>query len=82
MKTSDGHAGAAIGRNRVRIRTRYSDKLKGYEVWDNASNKAVKAASDPIPPEWNSETNQEFTVPPGGTDAANFDIVTSKAHKP
>ena len=39
----------------------------------------VPGKADPIPPEWNSQSTKEFTVPPGGTDQAKFDIVTSQA---
>jgi hypothetical protein len=77
LKAVDGHHGAAVGRHHVRIKTPYSIKLKGYEVWDSAQNKFVKADHDPIPPEWNYHTKQQFEVPPGGTDAANFNIVTA-----
>ena len=55
--------------------TRYNAEIKGYEVWDPGSNKAVKSYTDPIPPEWNSASTKEFDVPSGGTDQANFDIV-------
>src|SRR5262249_18597845 len=77
LKAVDGHPGAAVGRHHVRVKTPYSAKVKGYEVWDSAQNKFVKADHDPIPPEWNYQTKQEFEVPPGGTDAANFNIVTT-----
>ena len=78
LKTFEGQAGAVIGKHRVRISTRYSEKLHGYEVWDPAKNEAVKAATDPIPPGWNYESKQEFDVSSGGTDQAKFDIVTKK----
>ena len=78
LKTFEGHAGAVIGKHRVRITTRYSEKLHGYEVWDAAKNEAVKSVTDPIPPEWNYNSKQEFDVPSGGTDQAKFDIVTKK----
>jgi hypothetical protein len=78
LKTDDGHQGAVVSRHRVRITTKYSDKLHGYEVWDASLNKAVKAASDPIPPEWSYESKKEFEVPPGGTDHADFDVLTKK----
>jgi hypothetical protein len=78
LKTFDAHEGAAIGRQRVQIRTRYSAGLHGYEVWDPGQNKIVRADTDPIPPEWNYASNKEYEVPPGGTDKANFDIVTTK----
>jgi hypothetical protein len=79
LKAVDAHEGAAVGKQQVRIVTRYSAKLKGYEVWDPVGKKMVRAEADPIPPEWNSQSTKEFTVPPGGTDQANFDIVTTKA---
>ena len=81
LKSVDGDVGAAIGKHHVRIATRYSKELNGYEVWDADSNKAVTAGVDPIPPEWNSKTTKEFDVPRGGTDKANFDIVTVRTLK-
>jgi hypothetical protein len=80
LKTVEGVRGAAVGKNNVQIRTMYSAQVKGYEVWDPDSNKMVKASVDPIPLEWNTLSKREFEVPPGGTDKANFDIVT-KASK-
>ena len=51
--------------------------LRPTKVTD-AAGKATKAAADPIPPQWNYESKQEFDVPAGGTEKANFDIVTKK----
>jgi hypothetical protein len=81
LKSADGYTGAVVGKHRVRISTVYSNKLQGYDVWDADANKAVKAVTDPIPPEWNSTSKKEFEVPPGGTDKANFDISTKRAGK-
>jgi len=78
LKTHEGHRGAVICKHRVRITTKYSDKLHGYEVWYADKNQAVKSAADPIPPEWNHSSEKEFDVPCGGTDKANLDIVTRK----
>jgi hypothetical protein len=78
VKTFEGQAGAVIGKHRIRITTKVSEKLGGYEVWDAAKNEAVKAVTDPIPREWNYDSKQEFDVPSGGTDQAKFDIVTKK----
>jgi hypothetical protein len=78
VKTFEGQAGAVIGKHRIRITTKVSEKLGGYEVWDAAKNEAVKALTDPIPREWNYDSKQEFDVPSGGTDQAKFDIVTKK----
>jgi hypothetical protein len=76
LKTFEGQDGAVVGKHRIRITTRYSDKLRGYEVWDFAKNSFAKATVDPIPPQWNTESYNEFDVPAGGTDKANFDIRT------
>jgi hypothetical protein len=79
LKSVEGVMGAAVGKHNVQIRTTYSAQFKGYEVWDPESSKVVKASVDPIPLEWNTLSKKEFEVPPGGTDKANFDIVTTKA---
>jgi hypothetical protein len=78
LKTIDGVAGAAVARHRVRVSTVFNKELKAYEMWDAGLSKMVKVADDPIPKEWNRESKQEFEVPSGGTDKANFDIVTKK----
>jgi hypothetical protein len=78
LKTFEGQAGAVIGKHKVRITTRYSEKLRGYAVWDTAKNEAVKAVTDPIPAVWNYDSKQEFDVPSSGTDQVKFDIVTKK----
>jgi hypothetical protein len=78
LKTDDGKPGAAVGKHKVRISSVYSEKLKGYELWEPGVNEPTKSVADPIPPEWNSESNKEFEVPSGGTDQANFNIVTKK----
>jgi hypothetical protein len=36
---------------------------------------------DPIPVEWNEKSDKTFDVPDGGTDQANFDIVTKKGKR-
>jgi len=81
LKTVNGISGAAVGKNAVQIRTKYSAELKGFEFWDPTTNKAVRSEADPVPPEWNTNSTREFDVPPGGTDKANFDIVTAKSPK-
>jgi hypothetical protein len=78
LKPVDGQAGAVVGKHRIRITTRYGEKLNGYEVWDAAKNEFVKSATDPIPPEWNYASEKEFEVPARGTSEANFDIVSKK----
>jgi hypothetical protein len=41
----------------------------------------ILAGTDPIPPEWSSDSTHEFEVPSGGTDKANFDVVTNVKKK-
>src|SRR5260370_30794469 len=48
LKTYEGQKGAVFGKHRIRITTRYSDKLHGYEVGDAGKNPAVKSAADPV----------------------------------
>jgi hypothetical protein len=80
LKTVDGVTGAAVGKHHIQIRTSYNAELKGYQVWDPVAKKTVRSDVDPIPYEWHSaEGTKEFDVPAGGTDKANFDIVTGKA---
>ncbi len=81
LKSADGYAGAVVGKHRVRILTAYSDKLRGYEIWDADANKAVKSATDPIPLDWNANSTREFEVPSGGTEKADFNI-TIHAKRP
>ncbi len=81
LKTVDGVRGAAVGKNQVQIRSEYLKGVKGFEYWDPAAGKTVKTNDDPIPREWNVQSNHEFDVPAGGTDQANFDIVVGKAPK-
>jgi hypothetical protein len=72
--------GALIGRHRVRIFTQFGS---GSSEEGAAGRKASKAGSfvERIPPEWNENSEKEFEVPSGGTDAANFDIQTRPASK-
>jgi hypothetical protein len=77
--TSDETAdGAVVGKHLVRIMTRGNDVVgqspKGGTPDETPTNRTV----DPIPPEWNSLSDKEFDVPPGGTDQANFDIASKK----
>ena len=81
LRSVDGYSGAVVGKHRVRIVTRYSDKLHGYEVWDADANKAVTSRTDPIPAEWNYNSSKDFEVPPGGTDKADFEIYTKRGRK-
>jgi hypothetical protein len=92
LMTSEGQMGAVVGKHRVQITTKFETVMAGIpEGWDlntrgtpdggefRAPAAFQKTRVDPIPPEWHGETgNKEFEVPAGGTDQANFDIVTKK----
>jgi hypothetical protein len=74
---SDENDGAVVGKHLVRITTR-ANELKYEEGVGSADDARVIKPVELIPPEWNSESQQQFEVPPGGTDQANFDIVSKK----
>ena len=74
---SDENEGAVVGKHLVRITTR-ANELKYEEGVGSADDARVIRPAEPIPPEWNAESQKEFEVPPGGTDQANFDIESRK----
>jgi hypothetical protein len=73
--------GAVVGKHRVRIMSRPGEVQQGVSESRGGSSDdsrpAPTVAKDPIPPEWYAGDGKEFDVPPGGTDQANFDIVTT-----
>ena len=74
---SDENKGAIVGKHLVRITTRY-DQIVGEPGVGSPDGAPVNRPRDPIPPEWNSESQKQFEVPAGGTDKANFEIVRKK----
>lgn len=71
--------GAIVGKHLVRIMSRTEGATTlapGTSSPDGGP--PPRKVPDPIPPEWNGQSNVEFDVPLGGTDKANFDIKTSK----
>ena len=80
MISAGGGEGAIVGKQRVRIMTRGDEVerplLEGGSSSDETNPKKITV--DPIPPEWNSASTKEFDVPAGGTDQANFDIISRK----
>jgi len=78
--------GAVVGRHRVRItivpghgnRVEESNKLGTPDNAPGAGAKGSTSERDPIPLDWNEDSKHEFEVMAGGTDKANFDIVTKK----
>jgi hypothetical protein len=86
LVVDDKVKGAVVGKHRVRIASLLDaappevDPALGTP--DGGDRKGrPKRPVDPIPPEWNESSTKEFDVPPGGTDQANFDIVTRAGGK-
>ena len=67
--------GAMVGDHKVMIR------LTGTEESDEEDADASPAdpdkATDTLPPRYNDETELKMNVPSGGTDSANFDLVSN-----
>ena len=74
---SDENDGAVVGKHLVRITTRAAEP-KYEEGVGSADGAPVNRPWEPIPHEWNAESQKQFDVPPGGTDQANFDIASKK----
>lgn len=69
--------GAVVGKHRVRIMTA-GGNVVGQDPTKVAGDGAPAQRNlDPIPPEWNADSTKEFDVPAGGTDKADFDIITT-----
>jgi hypothetical protein len=72
--------GALTGKHRVRIATDTSggaakdDKSESDPNWRGR-------ITEPIPIEWHDKSDKEFTVPPAGTDSADFNIETKPPPK-
>lgn len=73
--------GAIVGRHRVRIMTKGNDVMieEDTETGSEDETPVEGRVVDPIPPEWNALSDKEFEVTSGGTDKANFDIVSRSA---
>src|SRR5262249_31996104 len=74
---SDSHRGAVAGKHLVRITTR-SEAMAGRAGLGSSDSAPARRPVDPIPLEWNWQSDKEFEVPAGGTDKANFDIASRK----
>ena len=78
----DGTAdGAVVGKHLVRIMTKGSEMTTAGADGGSPDGAGSKREVDPIPVEWSALSKKEFEVPVGGTDKANFDIVSNKAAK-
>jgi hypothetical protein len=77
LKTDDLKNGAVIGKHVIKVQTR-GEVVQVDPAVGTPDNYDPRVKRDPIPAEWNTMSNKEFDVPPGGTDKANFDIVTKR----
>jgi len=82
LVSDDGKEGAVIGNHRVRIITPWNESAGGFDPAigspDGDVNAVAKIEVDPIPPEWNAESDKVFEVTTTGTDQANFNIVSNR----
>jgi hypothetical protein len=82
LKSDEGQTGAVVGKHRIRIMTRRDTAAAEFDPTVGSPDSGPKARGkveiEPIPPEWYATSTKEFEVPAGGTDKANFDIVTRK----
>jgi hypothetical protein len=80
LVVDDKTRGAVVGRHRVRIATARGGTAGGFDpalgTPDGDPRGRPRPRKDPIPPEWNTDSTKEFEVPPGGTEQANFEIVS------
>ena len=82
LKYDNVEPGAVVGKHVVRIVTNgvFTGTQEEGTGSDDATPKNAKA--DPIPAEWFDPNNpKHFDVPKGGTDKANFDILSKKGKK-
>lgn len=77
LKTDELKNGAVVGKHLVKISTR-GPVMQFDPAVGSPDNAPANVKRDLIPAEWNTMSSKEFEVPPGGTDKANFDIVTKK----
>jgi hypothetical protein len=75
---SDNNNGAVVGKHLVRITTKSGAQVEAQPGLGSPDNAPANRSVDPIPLEWNWQSEKQFDVPPGGTDKADFDIITKK----
>ena len=77
LKTDDLKNGAVVGKHLVKISTR-GPVMQFDPATGSPDTAPANVKRDLIPAEWNTMSEKEFEVPPGGTKEANFDIVTKR----
>jgi hypothetical protein len=68
LLTLYGRNGAVIGEHEVWIRTFQAPATRGDEI--------MTAIDEKVPARYNDQTTLTFTVPPEGTEGANFELTT------
>ena len=83
LKYDNAEPGAVVGKHVVRIVTNGVFTADPQEEGTGSDDTTpTKSKADPIPPEWFDPNNpKHFDVPAGGTDKANFDILSKKPGK-
>jgi hypothetical protein len=89
LRYDGGQDGAVVGKHIVRITSMQPaddpSRFKGTETGSTDGDDPTGAAAalaarglkpEIIPKEWHTDSRKEFVVPAGGTDQANFDIVS------
>jgi len=73
LKAADGRPGAWVGKHRVQI------SMVTEQVADNSDARAPRGGwpqADKVPARYNRDSKEEFTVPAGGTDKADFALTS------
>ena len=70
LMAADGKPGAWVGKHRVQISALSEQAGEG----DARPPRGGWPLADKVPARYNRDSKEEFTVPAGGTDAANFDL--------
>jgi hypothetical protein len=68
LASADGRTGAWVGKHRVRITAVAEQVGEG----DARPPRGGWPQADKVPPRYNKDSKEEFTVPAGGTDKADF----------
>jgi hypothetical protein len=70
LKSADGRTGAWVGKHRVSISLVTEQVGEG----DARPPRGGWPQTDKVPPKYNRDSKEEYTVPSGGTDKANFEL--------
>lgn len=77
LSVDDSTSGAVIGQHKVAIFTPLSENELRSDPEIGSDDGAPPGPKETIPPKYNDMTELTFTVPPEGSDQANFDLQTT-----